>query len=295
MVREVTNMSDTHIRNPFEVGLEQAVSALAGAGRAIGAGHHAEATPALQVRRITIHDLRDSLAMGLADLGAYRADILFIGLIYPLAGLFLAQAAYGHSLLPLVFPLASGFVLIGPLAAVGLYEISLRREQGVEVRWTDVFGVLRSPAFGSMVLLGLVLTAIFLAWLGAAYGIYLATLGPQPPASAGAFIRDVFTTSAGWMMIVAGVGVGFLFAVASFAISVVSFPLLLDRHVGVGAAVATSVRAVIANPVPMAAWGLIVAGGLVLGSLPALVGLIIVMPVLGHATFHLYRKLVSAA
>ena len=102
----------------------------------------------------------------------------------------------------------------------------------------------------------------------------------------------MFTTGAGWALIVVGIGVGFLFAVLVLTISVVSFPMLLDRDVGLFTAVATSVLAVVTNPVPMAVWGLIVAGGLVLGSLPALLGLIVVMPVLGHATWHLYRKVV---
>jgi uncharacterized membrane protein len=137
-----------------------------------------------------------------------------------------------------------------------------------------------------------VLLAIFLLWLAAAYAIYLVTLGPEPPTGVGSFVRDVFMTAAGWALIVVGVAVGFLFALLVLTISVVSFPLLLDRDVGLYAAVATSIRAVAANPGPMAVWGLIVAGGLVLGSIPVFLGLIIVMPVLGHATWHLYRKVV---
>jgi uncharacterized membrane protein len=283
-----------HIRNPAEWSVDQ----LRGAEHAVERAGHSLRSPAAgaplpAVRRIEIADLKDVLARGLSDLGAYRTDVLFLCIIYPVAGLVLAWLAFGYDMLPLVFPLASGFALIGPVAAVGLYEISRRREQGDDVTWADAFGVVRAPAFGAIVVLGLVLLAIFLLWLAAAQVIYLITLGPEPPASIGGFVRDVFTTGAGWAMIVVGVGVGFLFAVLVLTVSVVSFPLLLDRDVGLYTAVATSVRAVVRNPGPMAAWGLIVAGGLVIGSIPALLGLIIVMPVLGHATWHLYRKVVA--
>jgi uncharacterized membrane protein len=170
--------------------------------------------------------------------------------------------------------------------------MSRRREQGSRVTWMDAFGVVRSPGFGAILVLGLALIAIFLLWLLTASLIYQLTLGPEPPVSVGAFVHDVFTTRAGWTMIVMGIGIGFLFAALVLTISVVSFPLLLDRDVGLPTAVSTSIRAVAENPRPMAMWGLIVAGSLVIGSIPAFLGLIVVMPVLGHATWHLYRKVV---
>jgi uncharacterized membrane protein len=282
-----------HIRNPAEWSVDQVKSAnlaLERAGHTLRAPAQGGAIPA--VRRIEVADLKDVLARGVSDLQAYRSDVIFLCIIYPLVGLVLAWVAFDYDMLPLLFPLASGFALIGPIAAVGLYEISRRREQGVEITWADAFGVVRAPAFGAILVLGLVLLAIFLLWLAAAYAIYLVTLGPEPPISIGSFVREVFTTGAGWALIIVGVGVGFLFALLVLTISVVSFPLLLDRPVGLYTAVATSVRAVLANPVPMAIWGLIVATGLVLGSIPVLLGLILVMPVLGHATWHLYRKVV---
>jgi uncharacterized membrane protein len=245
------------------------------------------------VRRLDLADLTGALASGLEDFKANRTDVIFLCVIYPIAGLVLGRVASGYGLLPLLFPLASGFALVGPLAAVGLNEMSRRREQGDAVRWVDAFGVLRAPSIGSIALLGLLLVGIFLLWLVAAQVIYVVTLGPEAPVSVAAFLRDVLGTEAGWALTVIGVGVGFLFAVLVLAISAVSFPLLLDRNVGIDTAVWTSARVVAMNPGVMAAWGAIVVALLVVGSLPALVGLAVVMPVLGHATWHLYRQAVA--
>jgi len=287
--------SQDHIRNPIEWGCDHialAALTLGSLGRSLRGSQESLNTPLPAVCRIKVADLRDVLIKGLGDFGAYRTDVIFLCLIYPVVGLMLAWLTFGQEMLPLLFPLASGFALVGPVAAVSLYEMSRRREQGARITWLDAFGVIRSPGFGAILVLGLVLLAVFLLWLLAANVIYQVTLGPEPPVSIAAFARNVFTTSAGWAMIVVGVGVGFLFALLVLAISVMSFPLLLDRDAGLHTAVRTSIRAVAANPGPMAVWGLIVAGGLVIGSIPAFLGLIIVMPVLGHATWHLYRKVV---
>jgi len=283
------------IRNPFAWGAVQFRLAGLAFRSASHDVHRTEGDlrcPLPAVRRIGAADLKDVLARGFGDFGANRTDVIFLCVFYPLVGLVLQRLAAGYEMLPLLFPLASGFALVGPVAAVGLYEMSRRREQGVNVGWIDAFGVVRSPSFGAIVLLGLLLTAIFVLWLLVAEAIYLVTLGPEPPASIALFLCDVFTTGAGWVMIGVGVAVGFIFALLVLAISVVSFPLLLDRDVGLEAAVWTSVRAVVANPGPMAIWGLTVSGGLVIGSIPLFVGLVIVLPVLGHSTWHLYRKVV---
>lgn len=284
-----------HVRNP----LEWAWDHLKQTGHAVEATAHTmegswedrDVAPP-RVRRIGASDIGDALAQGFKDFGACRTDVVFLCLIYPIAGLIISRMAFDYGMVALIFPLVAGFALIAPLFGVGLYEMSRRRELGLETGWTDAFGVVRTPAIGAILVLGLMLLALFCLWLFAAYFLYTVTLGPDAPVSAAAFTRDALTTPEGWTMIGVGMGVGFLFALVVLIISVVSFPLLLDRNVGVGTAIATSVQAVRTNPGPMAMWGLIIAGSLLLGAIPLLVGLAVVLPVLGHATWHLYRKVV---
>jgi len=245
------------------------------------------------VRTIGVADLKDALARGLADFSAMPTHAVFLCLIYPVVGVVLARLVLGYDVLSLLFPLAAGFALLGPFAAIGFYELSRRREQGHDVSWEDAFDVLRSPSRGAIAALAFLLLVIFAIWIAVAQAIYVANFGYEPAASIPDFLRQVLTTPAGWTLIIVGNGVGLLFAVAVLTISVVSFPLLVDRDVGAVEAVLTSVRAVAANPITMAIWGLIVAVLLVLGSLPLLFGLAVVVPVLGHATWHLYRKVVE--
>jgi uncharacterized membrane protein len=244
------------------------------------------------IRTITLSDLWDALARGYADFSAMPSHALFLCLIYPVVAVFVAGLTMGYNILPLAYPIMAGFALIGPLAAIGLYEMSRRREAGLEADPSHTFDVLHSPSFPAIATLGFLLLALFLTWVGIAQEIYQSLFGYLPPESLPQFIRDVVTTPGGWTLILIGNAVGFFFALVAFVLSVISFPLLLDRDVGALAAVATSVRAVLANPLTMIAWGLIVAGLLLLGSLPFFVGLAVVIPVLGHATWHLYRKLV---
>lgn len=245
------------------------------------------------IHTIRLADLYDALRLGWEDFKAVPSHAIMLCVIYPVLGLVLARMVHGYSVLPLLFPLAAGFALIGPFAALGLYELSRRRERGEEASAWQAIEVLRSPSFGAMLGLGVLLLTIFVVWVATAQAIYVSLFGHAPAAGIPNFLTKILTTPEGWQLIIVGCGVGFLFAVVALCVSVVSFPMMLDRHASAADAMTTSLRAVARNPVPMAAWGLIVALLLVLGSLPAFLGLAVVIPLLGHATWHLYRKLVE--
>ena len=286
------------IRNPIEWSGAQLVSAAHAAsavGRHVDHMRDTAHSPAPTIRRIGARDIWQSLRQGFSDFEAYRSDVIFLCATYAIVGLVMARLAFGSDLLPLLFPLASGFAIVGPLAAVGLYEMSRRREQGAEAGWANAFDVLKAPAIGGIAALGMILIAVFLAWLLVAWAIFQFTLAPSLPASPApaVFAHAVLFTAQGRMMIVLGVGAGFLFALLAMMLSVVSFPLLLDRDSGLDTAIGTSFKAVLVNPGPMALWGLTVALVLLAGSVLAFVGLMVAIPVLGHATWHLYRKLIA--
>jgi uncharacterized membrane protein len=247
----------------------------------------------LRVRRIGADDCILSLREGLDDFLSMPTYPIFVGLFYAVAGIALFAMTSLDSALHLAFPLAAGFAIIGPFVAIGLYEMSRRRERGLAVRGRDAFTVLRSPALPSILGFGLLLLAIFAAWIFAAELIYVWLYGPNPPAAAISFLHDVLTSGRGWTLIVIGVLVGFCFAALSLAISVVSFPLMLDRDVGLVPALETSLRLTRANPGAVALWGLIVAVALVLGSIPLFFGLAVALPVLGHATWRFYRRAIE--
>jgi len=237
-------------------------------------------------------DLKDVLRKGFEDFGALRTDVLFLGLLYPVVMLAAIRLAFGVGLLPLVFPMATGLALLGPLIATGVYELSRRREQNLPATWRQAFAVFRSPAIGSVLTLGFMLLAIFVLWMAAAQAIYESHYGDMEPPSFAWFVREVLTTPDGWSLIIVGHVVGFAFALVAFVVSAVSFPMIVDRHVRPLTAVLTSLRVFARNPMTMLVWAVIIAVAMMAATLPLFIGLIVVMPVLGHASWHLYRRTV---
>jgi uncharacterized membrane protein len=254
----------------------------------------AAARSAPHIRHITLADLRIALARGWQDFSDTPTQLIFLGVIYTLVGLIAGRWASGGRLLPLFWPLVAGLTLLGPVTALGLYEISRQRERGRDTSWLTAFDALRSPGLFSLGVMAVYLLALFVAWIIAAQWLWNGIMGSLPqPNSIGELVNLVFNTSEGWRLLFWGNLVGLFFALAAFVMTVVSFPMELDAPSDPGTAMATSFRAVMKNPVPMLAWGLIVAVLVFLACLPAFIGLAVVMPWLGHSTWHLYRRVVQ--
>ncbi len=247
----------------------------------------------IAIRKIGVNDLWQALKEGFDDFNANPSFVAFLFLFYPLFALLLTLFLIGQNLLHLAFPVIAGFTLLGPVISVGLFEMSRRRERGLDITWRSSFGFVHSGAFAPIVALSVAMMVLYVAWLFLAQFIYFGLFGAAPPESVSDFVTQVLTTRRGGALIVYGNALGFIFALAALAISVVAFPLLLDRPVGAVTAVTTSIRAVAANPLTMVLWGLIVVVLLSAGAVVFLIGLGVVLPVLGHGTWHLYRKLVE--
>ena len=248
----------------------------------------------IPVRNITHEDLSQSLRQGLDDFLTFRGDIVFAGIVYTVIGLAAVVMTTSMPLMPFFFPVVAGVGLLGPVAAVGFYELAKRREDGEQdLHWFNFLDVRIRPSVDDMGMVAGLLLLIFFGWLIAAGVLYAALFHWATPTSVPEFLEMVFMTPRGWALIVGGAVVGAIFGWVVLALSVASMPMLVDRNVTASQAVSASWRAAHANKGEMIRWGLIVLGLLVLGSIPLFVGLAFVLPWLGYSTWHLYTRLVD--
>lgn len=247
----------------------------------------------IKIREIGVKDLRQALKEGFDDFNAKPSLVAFLIVIYPLFALLLTLFLVGENLLHLAFPMVAGFTFLGPVVSVGLFEMSRRRERGLDLSWRSAFDFVHSSAFAPILALSVAMMLLYVAWLFSAEFLYFGLFGAVPPDSISDFVTQVLTTRRGGALIFYGTGLGFLFAVAALAISVVAFPLALDKPVTAVTAACASIKVVFSNSLMMALWGLIVVVLLAAGAILFLIGLAVVLPVLGHATWHLYRKVVE--
>ena len=248
--------------------------------------------PMPRIRSISQKDISEALQLGVEDFKAVPQFGLTLAVIYIVGGLMLAYFAVHIDQLVLLFPLAAGFALIGPFSAVTLYEVSRRREQGLSLDWNDVLGAIRRASSGSIVMLGFVLFFVLYVWVRTALLIYALVYGLAPVEFVD-LLGQVATTWRGAFFFVLGNGVGALFALLIFVISVTSFPYLVDKDADFVTALMVSVQSFAKNPRVMIGWAVFIAFLLGVAILPFFLGLFLALPVLGHATWHLYRRTVE--
>jgi uncharacterized membrane protein len=251
--------------------------------------------PKLQINKLQLDDVRAALIDGWLDFRTFPAFGLFFGAIYALGGIFIvAMLTYYH--LPwMIIPVAIGFPLIGPFVSVGLYEISRRHLQGEKISWTAVLAEVFRQRERQLSWMAFVVMFIFWIWIYQVRLLMALFLGFRIPAALDTFAKVVFTTPEGLIFLAIGALVGAVLATILFSATVISMPLLLDHDVDFVTAMLTSIRTVIENPVPMLTFGLVVAGLAIAALVPLFLGLLVVLPVAGHATWHLYCRAITAS
>lgn len=246
--------------------------------------------PKLQINRLTLHDVSASFSDGWRDFKTYPAFGLFFGAIYALGGLFIAVMLSYYHLPWMIIPVAIGFPLLGPFVAVGLYEVSRRHQAGEVISWKGVLAEVFRQRERQLSWMAFAVLFIFWIWIYQVRLLMALFLGFRIPATLSAFADIVLTTPMGLLFLAVGTVVGAVLAVILFTATVISMPLLLDHELDFVTAMLTSMRTVIENPVPMLTFGAVVAGAAILALIPLFLGLLVVLPVAGHATWHLYRR-----
>lgn len=250
----------------------------------------AQIAPARVASDLTLSDLRAALAAGWGDFRAYPAFGLFFAAIFVAAGMFLYFALFTRGEIAWLVPAAAGFPLLAPFVAVGLYEVSRRREAGLPMNWRTILGALRGRGDDQIMSMGVIVFVAFTFWLIVAHGIFAIFLAES---GIGSGSLELFRSEAGIMMLVVGGIAGALMALAFYSITVVSLPMLVDRDVDFITAIIVSVATVRSNKFVLLVWAVMIAVALFVAMIPLFLGLLVVLPVLGHATWHLFRRSVS--
>ena len=249
--------------------------------------------PVPVVNSITFGDIRHCLRLGLSDFFRAPQFGLFFGGIYWLGGLLILASLTVIDMPWMIIPVAIGFPLIGPFVAVGLYEVSRRLYDGQPLVWSDILLVVVRQRERQLSWMAFVVLFIFWMWIYQVRLLLALFLGFKSFSTIPKFVEVITSTPEGLAFLAVGTIIGGILALLLFSATVISMPLLLERELDFITAIITSFKTVIANPVPMIAWGLVVAGLAILSMLPAFFGILIVLPVLGHATWHLYKSAIS--
>lgn len=248
-----------------------------------------------KIRKIILADVGDAFAGGLRDFQSAPVFGLFFGGVYAIGGMAIVLSAFYLGLGYLAYPLAAGFALVGPFAAAGIYEVSRRLESGDELSWGAILNVVYAQRKTDLGWMAFVTVFMLIVWMYQVRLLLALFLGFQSFTNMNEFLDVLVSTPEGLMFLVVGNTIGLMVSLVLYSLTVISFPLLLDRDVDFITAMITSVRAVMSNPYPMLSWAAIVFIWLIIASLPFFLGHFMALPVLGHATWHLYKKVVEPA
>jgi uncharacterized membrane protein len=247
------------------------------------------------ILKISVSDVLYAVGQGFSDFTTKPSHYIFAILIAPVICCAMYLVALDRHTMQHVFPLGGGGAVLGPMFGLFLYEMSRIIELNLNPSWRQVFKVRNNPAIPAIIALSIMLFGLFLLWLLTADTLYEFLYSSEYPASVIEFLNEIIGTKRGWTLIIFGNTIGFCFALLALSTTVIAFPLLLDRDVGVVCAIETSLNAMKANSVPLLTWGIIVVIGLLLGLIFFVVGLVVILPVFGHATWHIYRKVIGCA
>jgi uncharacterized membrane protein len=244
------------------------------------------------VRRIAPADIAEALGQGLRDFQAVPLYGIAFGALYAAGGIAILLCLTAFGMVYLAYPLAAGFAMIGPFVAVGLYEVSRRRETGQPISLAAIWTTVRTR--GEIGWMAFVTLFVFVVWMYQVRLLIALLLGLNASfSSLQEFITTVLTTNEGLLFLAIGNAVGAALSLILFSLTVVSFPLLLDRDVDFVTAMITSVRAVVTSPLPMIGWAALIVVLLAVSAMPYFLGLVVTLPVLGHTTWHLYRRIIA--
>jgi uncharacterized membrane protein len=251
-----------------------------------------EPSPLPEVQTVAATDIGACLSAGLSDFLRAPAFGMVFSAVYVLGGLVLFLVATASGQEWWLIPFVVGFPLLAPFAAVGLYEVSRRIEIGEPLIWREVLGVVIAQRNRQIPSMAMVILLIFMFWVFMAHTIFALFMGLQSLTNITSS-PEVLLRGSGPVMLAVGSVIGTGFALALFSFTVAGLPVLLERELDFISAIILSVRAVIANAGVMALWGLCIAALLFLGMLPVFLGLFVALPVLGHASWHMYRRLLA--
>jgi len=251
-------------------------------------------TPSIVINPVTFQDLKEILMLGIKDFVNAPLYGLFFGGIYVTGGLLLVSLFFVLDIEWAIYPLAIGFALIGPFIATGLYEVSRRKEAGSELHWRSILGVIWEQKNRELGWMAFVMLFVFWVWMYQARTLFVLFFGFGGFATLDGFVEVIFSTSNGLYFLAIGNALGMIISFVLFSVTVISCPLLLDRNVDFVTAMLASIRTIIKSPVVMIFWGGLVITSVVISMLPAFLGLFVTLPIFGHSTWHLYRRVVSS-